>query len=210
MPLGCSASKIVNVMGLTHFDLRSFVLSSLTIMPGLIHGGCVVVASHPTRAGDYDYDPHKLTSLDLCCPSLRSFSLLDCVALRCVTIEHRDPPPPPANGAAATTWASMATALEEVEIKGCVQLETLRLKGGSKAPRPTSPTVTTTVAVPRPPHRAPLAVLDVDQCPSLRELEVGEGWLLGPRAKRELFFLGDGHRPEEEGGWRDRKRMHRA
>lgn len=79
-------------------------------------------------------DLNLLASLDVCCPSLRSFALSQCPGLRSVVIEHRSPPPPAhgtAGDGADATHDAMATALRDVQVQYCQGLETLVFQDAS-------------------------------------------------------------------------------
>ncbi len=172
------------------FVLHSFLLRSLDISPRLAFGGCPRPDEHPfgNTLTVYEYQD-VLRSVNVSCPSIRSFKLLNCTTLRFMFVELRQPPRPAAGGAAAASapWVAMATTLQELKVKGCEQLARMAFIGH---PKGTFSPGTPPAALDRRPHREPLAALEVDDSPALRAVTVeGEGWRLARESVEALGVL---------------------
>ncbi len=164
--------EILHAPRLQHLALRSLVLPSLTISPSLICGGGM-----GERKGADELGPGLLTSLDVWCPSLRSFALSQYPGLRSLVVEPRELSPP-ANGM-TTAPAIMATLLREVKIKACEGLKNLVITGAGTASLPTG--ALAKAATRRAPLRTPLATLEIHDCPGLQSMEV-KTWPQSPPA----------------------------
>jgi Leucine-rich repeat (LRR) protein len=147
--------------------------------------------------------PSALTSLDVCCPSLRSFFLTQCSGLQSLDIEQRSPPPSLAAADDKVFEAAMAAVLGQIEVSSCDGLSQLVLKAtpASSAvvasPKASSPQkklkTATETATARPPRRSAVVEWNVEECGRLRTVEVDDGWMLGPKAKRSLTYFASQH-----------------
>lgn len=148
--------------------------------------------------------PSALTSLDICCPSLRSLSLMRCPGVQSLTIEQRSPIPSLAAADDKVFETAMASVLEEVEIMHCDGLSQLVLKATAassanvSSPRISSPPkklkTTTFTMTAHPPRRSAIVEWNVEECGRLRTVEVDDGWMLGPKTKRSLTYFALEHR----------------
>jgi len=151
---------------------------------------------HP---GDPSKLPSALTSLDACCPSLRSFFITQCPGLQSLSIEQRSPPPSLAAADDKVFEAAMAAVLGQIEVSNCDGLSQLVPKAtpassavvaSPKASSPQKKLKTMTVTVKRhPPRRSTIVEWNVEECGRLRTVEVDNGWMLGPKTKRSLAYF---------------------
>lgn len=143
--------------------------------------------------------PSALTFLDVCCPSLRSFSLTQCPGVQSLSIEQRETPAPLAAADDKVFETAMASVLEEIEVSNCDGLSQLVLKAAPASnaivpsPKASSPQkklkTTTATAMARPPRRSAIAGWKVEECGRLQTVEVDDGWVLGPKTKRSLTYF---------------------
>lgn len=153
-----------------------------------------LLVPYPSRPAEL---PSALTSLDVCCPSLCSFSLRRCPGVQSLIIQQRSPPASLATADGEAYGAAMASVLEEIEILHCEGLSQLVLRStpassvnaSPKAPSFFKKQKTIATRTAHPPRHSAIVDWNVEECGRLRTIEVESGWVLGRKTKRSLTYF---------------------